>query len=246
MSISSSPASSTIDSDSAGTPAPLSPRARFSGGFLSATDALQAQKYLYMPMTSVYARFPGLNGLLLLNKIFEAYRVMLPGADQMLPFYSSDGAELLVDHPLNCRHQTLVVKEYCESVLKNGNVPGVRGAPWAVLSTGNTPPYKLITYRTLSKAVYMAKKVAPENPLVIASIEAGLPNAVLFDCRIPEDVVIWLRDYHNGFHNGASTSFVEVLKAIPQLEADWFVFATKHSLTVRGCGTGDASWTARW
>lgn len=57
-----------------------------------------------------------------------------------------------------------------------------------------------------------AKKRQPENPQVIASINAGVTNATIWHTESPDDVVSWLKKYHNQFHTGAGYSFVECME----------------------------------
>jgi hypothetical protein len=79
----------------------------------------------------------------------------------------------------------------------------------------------LLSFGTLATAVYEAFKKDPENANVKRTILAGLPNAVVFHPRLPDDVIIFLRDLHNKFHEGSSISFVEVLQMVHDADCDW-------------------------
>ena len=66
-----------------------------------------------------------------------------------------------------------------------------------------------LSFGTLATAVYKAYEKDPDNANVKRTIAAGLPNAVVFHPRLPKDVIIFLRDHHNKFHEGSSISFAE-------------------------------------
>jgi hypothetical protein len=100
-----------------------------------------------------------------------------------------------------------------------GIIDGVRGVPWCV--KGKDGLFYLMSFATLSTAVYKAFEKDCLNQNVRRTIRAGLLNAVLFSERMPEDVCRFLRDLHNRFHDGSSTSFMEVLNMIVGADADW-------------------------
>ena len=81
--------------------------------------------------------------------------------------------------------------------------------------------YLLLSFGTLATAVYRAFEKDPDNANVKRTIAAGLPNAVVFHPRLPKDVIIFLRDLHNKFHEGSSISFVEVLQMVHYADCDW-------------------------
>ena len=72
----------------------------------------------------------------------------------------------------------------------------------------------MITWGTLSTAFYEAHVMAPDNENVVASLAEGLPNAAVYHSRTPADVIRFLRDYHNQFHNGSGYSVIELLQDI--------------------------------
>lgn len=57
-----------------------------------------------------------------------------------------------------------------------------------------------------------AQKRQPTNPQVIASIKAGVTLATIWHTDTPDDVVSWLKKYHNQFHTGAGYSFIECME----------------------------------
>ena len=81
--------------------------------------------------------------------------------------------------------------------LREGVVAGVRGQPWAQVSKGGQPRYQLLTYGTLTRAVYAAWEREPQNPDVAETIRAGLKSVTLFSGHTPQDVLEWLIDFRN-------------------------------------------------
>ncbi len=180
-----------------------------------------------------------------------------------IEWFDVHGNPALVDHPLNTRSEEVSIEEYAESIEMNGLARSCRGEPWCQLSEGNQAPYRMITYRQLTKGFYLAysrvdaktkKNNSDDNKdkdkmkaVVAMSADVGLTNTRCLHWQTPPDVVEWLRDWHNNFHGGSKVSYVEVLQNIPRMLADWEVHARSERLTYRGCGDGDSSWDAlRW
>ncbi len=86
---------------------------------------------------------------------------------------------------------------------------GVRGQAIAVLSEGGKPPWNLLTYGSVSRAVYAAHDMAPNDANVKAAIAAGL-CVDEYDAKLPDDCSFHLRDFYNGFHAGVQVTFTEV------------------------------------
>ena len=157
--------------------------------------------------------------LLLSSPSQSAYYTLLPCKVRdsvTLPFFGGPTGQtkLLARHPLNNRDQRQVLEQYIDNVLENGLLASVRGQAWAVecQSDGDHQSYHLLTFGTLTEAVYEAVTRAPDNPLVIASVKSGITNALVINKRTPKDVLEWLRDYHNEFHNGSKYAFPELLE----------------------------------
>eukprot|EP00959_Pyramimonas_sp_CCMP1952_P206887 4327370-Pyramimonas_sp.AAC.1 len=114
-----------------------------------------------------------------------------------------------------------------EKGLTMGNIAGVRGQPWAVLSPGHgkdgegVPPYRLVSYATLTRAVYRAVSEDPIDANVKETLRQGLENVQVYRASTPRDVVIWLRDFHNEFHSGPGYTVVELLKLADAAELKW-------------------------
>ena len=210
-----------------------------SPGGASSLDVFAA---LYAPKSSIKDRFPGLEGLLLLDRIFECYQV---GPIQTLHFYDAEGAQQLVGHPCNVRAEAQTELEYAKSIEQFGNVSECRGIAIAQLSKGGVPPFQMLTDRQLSKGVYIAHRRSPTNPLVMKTIQRGIPSSRCLTSRTPRDVAEWLKQWFNGFHLGSSTSFIEVIELVPTVDADWKAHTTLKGWSKRTAGAGDSSYGAR-
>lgn len=128
-----------------------------------------------------------------------------------LRFYDDTGKRLLYRHSENGRFQQSVVDKYVESVLSQGLVSGVRGAAWAIEKDDGS--FELITFGTLASAVYEAAGRHPNNAFVQQALAEGIPGAIILNHRIPADVLRFLRDYHNAFHQGSKYSIMELYTA---------------------------------
>eukprot|EP00959_Pyramimonas_sp_CCMP1952_P387427 8119238-Pyramimonas_sp.AAC.1 len=82
-------------------------------------------------------------------------------------------------------------------------------------------PALMVTYGALSRAVYKAAKKWPENRMVQVSLTRGLRNATLFDSRTPKDVIRWLRDWHNEFHNGSRFTLLQYWEHLNDMSAEY-------------------------
>jgi hypothetical protein len=100
-------------------------------------------------------------------------------------------------------------------------VEGVRGVPWAICAPDGGPPHMLLSYGTLTAAVYVAHEREPTNSMVHRTVRQGLKSAVVLQFRTPPDVVDYLIKLHNSFHDGSGTSFIEVLSMVAKIEAEW-------------------------
>ncbi len=199
---------------------------------------------MYKPMASVHDRFPGLQGVMLENKIFAVYQV---GPERSIPFFDpKNRTESFVDHPLN-RNQKQSVFSYAESCEMYGNCGECRGSPWAQLSDGDVGPYKMLTYRQVTKGVYLAFSRSPLNPLVKYSIDQGLHRVRSLRAKTPNDVIEWLIRHHNSFHKGSGNSLVDIIPEVKRMEADWLAEANIKGLQARTCGSGeDNFYSRRW
>lgn len=189
-------------------------------------DALQV---LYGP-GDVQSRFGGLKGRLLQDKIFECYNAR----PQTLPFFmsTSDGKSKrnLVRHERNQREHGLVQRKYEQMILEHGLVQGVRGQAWVQEPSRCNEPYKLMTFGTVAEALYEMAEKFPDNPQVISSLQAGLP-CIVFDARMPTDVVEELRDTHNNFHHGAGISILQYFDFVQEIEAKWTIHRKDNNIT---------------
>ena len=128
-------------------------------------------------------------------------------------------------HKTNPRQHEGVKKQYILSVKTRGIVEDVRGGLWAVeaerverngvLVTG---PVQALTFGSLTEAFYQALVDEPSNQLLLTSLAKGL-EARLISAKTPPSVLKCLVTFHNQFHAGAATSFVELVQMVP--DAAW-------------------------
>ncbi len=127
-------------------------------------------------------------------------------------FFDETGrTKLIVPDRRNLRHNAVQINRFKSSVLKFGNIQGVRGAALAVLSPGNKPPWNMLTYGSVSRAVYLAAEENFGSPNVQATLRAGL-TVDEFDPMLPDDVAEHLRDFFNSFHQGITITFAEACR----------------------------------
>jgi hypothetical protein len=105
-------------------------------------------------------------------------------------------------------------------VLSTGIIEGVRGSPWAVKSDCGGP-LQLLSFATLTRAVYCAHQKEPLNPHVQFTIGQGLKNATVLRSDIPDDVIMYLINLHNSYHFGVDTTIVEILRTVVKLNSQW-------------------------
>ena len=83
-----------------------------------------------------------------------------------MPWFMEDGQPMFICHPENIRHQEQSILQGVRSIVENGIIAEARGKPWAVASKGNAPPYQLISFGTISRAMYRAVEEHGKNPNV--------------------------------------------------------------------------------
>ena len=139
-------------------------------------------------------------------------------------FYDeANRTKLIVPDRRNLRRNAVQIQRFKQSVLRFGNIQGVRGAAIAVLSPGGGPPWNMITYGSVSRAVYMAAEEAWDSPNVQATLRQGL-MVDEYDPLLPDDVAEHLRDFFNRFHQGVTQTFAEasLVLNIHARADDWF------------------------
>ena len=184
-------------------------------------------------------RFPDAQGSLLLEKIFKIYQIGdLTDVEWLLP----SGGRAIIDRPINSRRHAVVDNTYAQSILTRGVVEGVRGEPWMLFSENQSMPLLAITWASLSRSFYFALETAPTNPFIVSSLRTGLRRVRRLHEKCPADVIEFLRDYHNQFHEGCRFSFVELLSSIPSMEEGWKAAKAKLGVTSRlGAGASLAN-----
>lgn len=164
--------------------------------------------------------------------IKETY--MVPGR-ATIPWFV-DGKRNIVRHPRNMRHQQSHVDGLVESILKNSIVSGVRSSPKLMFSAGRQGPMLALGHGTLTDAAYMAFERFPDHPNVKAALETGLEDCERYDDKMPDDIIDWIIHTDNAFHDGLATTWQEILRFVPDIEAGWRAYAKKERITSRMAG----------
>lgn len=75
-------------------------------------------------------------------------------------FDSSGKTRLIVPHEMNERKNFVQINRFKSSIIRYGNIQGVRGAAIGLLTNKGLgksgPPYRMLTYGSVSRAVYLA------------------------------------------------------------------------------------------
>ena len=99
--------------------------------------------------------------------------------------------------------------------------------------------------RPARQAVLLAAKRSPNNPQVKMTLQRGLPNALVFQANMPADVCVFLVRLHNAFHTGSSSSWLELLGDLRNVESRWATHRLEHGIVSRG-GTGAESYERKY
>jgi hypothetical protein len=196
------------------------------------------QATFFSESSTLEEMFGQTEGALRQRMIFDVYLM----DTVTIPWYSADGRPNIERHEINQRKNDTVRAAYVQSIAKNGLCDGVRGEPWMVApqgwKIGNGGTFRAITFGTLTTAVYDAAKLpdAAENKYIQGTIEQGLPNCKILNPRTPRRVLQWLRDFHNSFHSGNSSTFTDEIQVALDVEAQWTAHRTSTNLTARSHG----------
>ena len=85
----------------------------------------------------------------------------------------------------------------------------------------------------MAKAIRAACERFPDNPNVIRTRTNGLQDVDVYDERMPNDCARWLCDYHNDFHGGSKTSFVQILELTISVEAHVTAYTMQAGISTR-------------
>ena len=182
-----------------------------------------AERVLYGPGLSIQERLGPVTGALRLDRIVQVYHTK---RRLDIPWFFKDEAgnekQSIVVHPLNKRRHRGVDLFYMKSFLKKGVVKYVSGTPILVASGDEKPPYLAITWGSRSRAFYSAvnhcKKKDPSNAFINAALTTGLQDCVVLTWRTPKEVLQWLCDYHNAFHEGAGYPLVQLMTELLEIK----------------------------
>jgi hypothetical protein len=155
----------------------------------------------------------------MLKQVKQDYAV--PGRENItIPFFDQHGRANFVVHEDNDRDGEQSILDWQERVKTYGVVAEVRGKPWAVCSPVCLPPYKLISFGSVGRAIYRVAQELKDGKLsgaakanAEATMEAGMVDCTLWVDFLPSDVTAWLIGFHNRFHDGMTQHFLALLLA---------------------------------
>ena len=103
----------------------------------------------------------------------------------------------------------------------------VRGNPWLVASMVGVFPLLAVAWGSLITAVYDFMESEPNHPIAIKLKAEGLKFVAVFSHRTPMTVLVWLKGYHNEFHDGHKPSVCDWLEDT--------LFVLYHTYRTHGC-----------
>ncbi|CAK0887771.1 unnamed protein product, partial [Prorocentrum cordatum] len=121
-----------------------------------------------------------------------------------------------VRHDLNDREQQKTLERHVKTIMDYGLVEDMRGVPFAQLSEGDRPPYRLFAHAHLATAFYIAFQRNPRNSNVLATFKKGLARVV---------------------------SFIEILDWAAKVMAGWHAYAHDNGIQAR---EGDGSTSSQY
>jgi hypothetical protein len=156
-----------------------------------------------------------------------------------LPFFSgdNDAIKTFICHPLNERHHNVVIQSYIKSIRKFGLAQDVRGIAAAMPSLGGGAPYLMLTYGSITRAIYICAEKYGSEENVKSTISNGLVLDV-YDEDMPTDGGRFIRDFFNSFHKGAGISFLEILSSTMARDAEWKAHAMRNAIPLSRGGRG--------
>jgi hypothetical protein len=146
----------------------------------------------------VFERYSMPVGMELLDRIWADWGVR---RDVRVDFFV-DGKEMVACHSCNVRHQTQVVFKYAKGIRDVGHFQDVRGKGYGLEPEDDTGPYRMLSYGSLSRGIYLAGRLWPTAPNVVATLEKGIVIDVL-SRHTPADVCSFMRDWFNQWHGTA-------------------------------------------
>ncbi|CAK0837893.1 unnamed protein product, partial [Prorocentrum cordatum] len=187
----------------------------------------QARAIKYRKCHTAFERYPGTPmGMHMLDKIKQDSLVR---AGVQAEFFDPAGRRLIVPHELNVRKNNIQIQRFKRSILKYGNIQGVRGGAIAVLSSApgesnGIPPWRMLTYGSVSRAVYLAVDENTTDPVQKKNVEATLSAGLVLDeyeSAMPIDCVEHIRDFYNTFHGGVGITFLEIIDKVETADSEW-------------------------
>ena len=194
------------------------------------------------------ARYQNCTGLKLKQCI---WRDWVRNKGLKLLFFSSNQRSM-ERHPKNLKGVDAVSHDMAERLGREGLMEEFRSKIIVMAREPNdTAPecqfYWVVSGGTLTDAVYIAASRNPENEMVALTLDIGLEDVIEITNPCPDDVVEYLTDKGNDFHDGAPNTWVQALEKTLDVEAAWEVFKDENGIRRTTCPKkGKLSYEARY
>jgi len=172
---------------------------------------------------SMYARFEGLEGYSRIRaKALQIYAFNGRAGMTNIPWFNSKGKRTCFRHRMNDRDSEDTENYYCDLIIKEGLVEGVRSEAVGVPSSSSLEdPIYFVAAASVINGAYMAFERAPDAPNVKFTLSRGI-KAQLLDPRSPPDVLSFFKALQNDFSEIFSKkSFKECYNLVTPIEAAW-------------------------
>jgi hypothetical protein len=194
---------------------------------------------MWDPMPSIHDRFPDKEGALLREAVDGCYLVRTA---TIMPFANGNlSAPLLTRHPRNQRVVSQSQEDLVQNMLKDGFQQGVGGTLMATESD-RQGHYLLLAGGTRCDAFAEAVRRQPTNAQLLATVSTGIKNVAIYSRRLPNDVADYLKLVANNYHEGASTTFLELLDSIDDWNKMWLSHARLEGISLRGGDAESLAW----
>ena len=194
---------------------------------------LEAERLLYGANIDHAERFAGAEGAEGLAMIVTMYGIE-PDESLMLGdglIWHKDGKRTIAKHHLNKRDNLMYQSKLAVGVRDKALIYGVRGDPWLMANPTGDPPYFSIAWAQLIAAAYEAMQRFPSSHNVRRIVEEGFWNAKLFNARMPDNVVLWMKSFHNEFNDGHGSSLMDWLTEWAGIRNSWAEKQKKSNIT---------------
>jgi hypothetical protein len=201
--------------------APAAPAAAAAASSDTLADQLWGQK------KSVRERWPDLADSQMMEQIDKVYEKVI----QTRPWFDSNGDAAISGALSNKRVIVVAQKKYSAKIWQIGLRMEQRGTPEGFIPEENQEHTLLLSGKQLAGAVYRNFRTSPNHPLMIEIKQKGYPVYIRSN-KLPWDVQVCIVDNSNLFHGGQAKTLSEILRLVPDIQADWH--ESKGHISSRG------------